>query len=221
MTAFQSPRERKAKGTAFDEMQLSLREAHRLTILDAIQAHDAELARSLADLPDEEWDKTGDKMKKPFESSYETDVDEDEMFLQIMFYDDDGSDTKVITKEDFKRNSEESLTPLTIREGKTPMNSTGSRGKEEVDEGDSPITGKGKEKVDEGDIPVMSSTRKGKRKVDDSPSFSSDTDISELEVVTSESDWETICQICFDSEQTTSTFVTLEGMLPELSFQQY
>lgn len=213
--------EKNDKGAAFIEMQLSLLEAHRLASLDAIQEHDAQFARSLADLPDEEWNKTGDQRNNSFEfssRSHETDVDIEEIILS-MLDDENGSDTKDVAKEEFDKpkRAEESSTPLTILEGKSPMNSTGE-GKEKVDEkageGNSPATAKGKEEEDEGNTPIMSSTRKGKRMVDEdynNLSFSSDIDIPELEVATSESDWETVCQICFDSEQTTSTFVTLEG----------
>lgn len=52
------------------ETQLSLIEANRFAHLDAIQKHDEQFARSIANIPPEAWEATGDEMEDPFHVVY-------------------------------------------------------------------------------------------------------------------------------------------------------
>lgn len=177
------PTDKNVEGTAInvavdelEELQLSLLEAARLAGLDSIQVHDAQFAVMLANLPDDEWEETGDLEEDPF---LNPPFSLDAVDIKSVLGECGSSGTKEEVVHVLKR-AKVSDNHTIIREGKAPLSST--------------VAGKQKVIEDNNRVSLTPALRK-------------------LVATTSDPDSETTCQICFDSEQTTSTFVTLEGTL--------
>jgi len=201
-----------------EESQLSILEAARLAHLDAIQEHDAQFARSIANTPLEDWEEIGDEMEDPFDVPHGPNEllaynDVDDQFDSVLRQLGDAAST--LPRKRLHADLGKSL--LVISRAKMPTTVKLQKTKQQ---------GKGKEVLQEGDdddalpdspLPVRSHSGKSRQTVFLPDSLDKDGD------ATGQTDGDgecgqRQCQICFDATLATSPFVSLEGGSHSYSF---
>lgn len=210
-----------------EESQLSLLEADRLAHLDTIQKHDAQFARSIANVPRKDWEKTGDWMKDPFKApngphelfaNNEVDHQFDSVLGQL-------EDASIFPRKRSRGSGSgvaENLLVIRRAQVPTPENLHEMRtrdilhSEQQKEKGKKVLQGDGDDNLPSSPLSVGSPSEIARRPFLVVNLEHKDGDAINMtdNIVDDGECGQTICQICFDATLTTSPFVSLEGAWP-------